>query len=147
MSEPIILDQSSREAVHAAKNAAQALELARVKQINDIADKVTEFIPDEDQMARIVRTQVEHVLARGTEQEKSIILARVPFLCQDVKDTKTELKKANERGERLEQMIVEMREDFNSKLANYSIVQAIVFGLVGLIVTAFVGALIMNVFK
>lgn len=86
MDEPIILNETARDAVHAQRDAAQAVEIARTKQIQDVADKVTEFIPDEEQMARIVRTQVEHVLAQGTEHEKSLILARVPFICQDIKN-------------------------------------------------------------
>lgn len=91
MEEPIILDEKSREAVHAQRNAAQAVEVARKVQIQEVADKVTEFIPDEHQMARIMREQIENVLARGTEQDKAMVLARVPFICQDIKNIDTRL--------------------------------------------------------
>lgn len=65
------LSPESREAVHKAKNAAQAVEVARIQQMESMGDMVQE--------------RIEHVLARGTEQEKSLILARVPYICQDIK--------------------------------------------------------------
>ncbi len=77
------LPDASRTAVHAARDAAQAVELAREIQTNRAAEaavsKVSQDIGD------ILQNRIEHVLAKGTEQEKSIILARVPYICQDIK--------------------------------------------------------------
>lgn len=77
------LPDVSREAVHAAKDAAQAVEMAREVQTTRVAEvtaqKVSENIGD------ILQSRIEHVLARGTETDKAIILARVPYICQDIK--------------------------------------------------------------
>lgn len=128
MDEPIILDEKQREAVHAARNAAQAVEIARAQQIQEVADRVTEFIPDENQMARIIREQVENVLAHGTEQDKSMILARVPYICQDIKDI-------NARGERIEVSIEELKEKFST----YPLVKTIVFSFVAAVLLGVLG--------
>ncbi len=78
-----ILPEESKDAVHAARDAAHAVEMAREVQTTRVAEaaanKVSENIGD------ILQTRIEHVLSRGTEQEKSIILARVPYICQDIK--------------------------------------------------------------
>lgn len=75
--------EASKEAVHATRDAAQKIEVARqiqtVEAANAAANRVTQNIGD------IMQDRIEYVLARGTEQEKSIILARVPFICQDIK--------------------------------------------------------------
>lgn len=97
MTDPIILNEKERQAVHAQRDAAQADILVRKVQIQEIAEKVTEKIPDQDQLAFIVRQQVENVLAHGTEQEKAMILARVPYICQDIKDIKGSLSNMEEK--------------------------------------------------
>ncbi len=94
------VQEASQVAVHAARNAAQALEISRQQQVISIGD--------------IVQERFEHVLAQGTEQEKSIILARVPYICQDIKginaalatiitkmdDVKNDLAKKDENNEK-----------------------------------------------
>ncbi len=72
----------SREAVHAVRDAQQQIELARQQQIVSIGD--------------MVQDRVENVLARGTEQEKAIILARVPYICQDIKGINSSLREIKE---------------------------------------------------
>ena len=84
------LPEDSHDAVHAARDHAQRVEMAREVQTTRVAkataDEVSANIGD------IVRSNIEHVLAKGTEQEKSIILARVPYICQDIKAINSSLK-------------------------------------------------------
>lgn len=124
MDEPVILDEAQRKAVHLQRDAAQAVEVARKVQIQEVADKVTEFIPDERQMARIIREEVENVLAKGTEQEKAMILARVPYICQDIKDIHNTLS------------------EIKDLLSTYPIIKILVFGFVGMVLVAVVTALL-----
>ncbi len=77
------LPEASHEAVHAARDHAQKVELAREVQTNRVAKATVDEVSAS--IGNIVRSNIEHVLARGTEQEKSIILARVPYICQDIK--------------------------------------------------------------
>lgn len=83
------IPEASHEAVHAARDAAQALEVAREQQVQKLGN--------------IVQERFERVLAFGTEQEKSMILARVPYICQDIKDingTLSEIKRMMEQVKR-----------------------------------------------
>lgn len=102
-----IAESQSAEAINATKNAAEAVERARAAQL---AAAVT---LTEERMANIVKHQVENVLATGSEQEKSIILARVPYICQDIKNF-------NARGERVEQAVQDIREMLEDKYAKKS---------------------------
>lgn len=76
------LPEASHEAVYAAKEAAKAVEVARQLQQQETAER----------MGDIMQERMEHVLAKGTEQEKSVILARVPYICQDIKGINITLK-------------------------------------------------------
>lgn len=77
------IPQASREAVHKARDAAQALEIARVTQAESIGD--------------IVQERFEHVLSQGTESQRAIILARVPYICQDIKAINVTLGDINKK--------------------------------------------------
>lgn len=114
----VTLDEQARQAVHAARNAAQAVEVARQTQFN------TAKAVDEKRMGEIVRAQMADVLSSGTESERSIILARVPYICADIKEINASLKVITET------------------MSTYPIVKALVFGFAGLILTSVVGALI-----
>lgn len=100
------LPEASHEAVHKARDAAQAVELARQLQTTEAAEaaaqKVTANIGD------IIQSRVEHVLARGTEQEKSIILARVPYICQDIKGI-------NQALSDIRNMMAQVKKDLDEK--------------------------------
>lgn len=105
--EVTLAESQSAEAINATKNAAEAVERARAAQL---AAAVT---LTEERMASIVKHQVENVLASGSEQDKSIILARVPYICQDIKNF-------NARGERVEQAVREILEMLEDKYAKKS---------------------------
>ncbi len=136
----IVLDQKAIEAVHAARDAAQAVETIRQIQIIRLADeaskkaaeiasnRVEEKLIDEQRMSEIVKTQVENVLAKGTEQDRAIILARVPYICQDI-------KKTDGRLENIEKSVDQLTES----LATFPLIQKLVFGLVGAILTGVFG--------
>lgn len=106
--EPIILDETSKAAVHAAKNAAQAVEIARQEQLDKATitaaeraahlatERIAEKVLDEQRFAEIVRTQMQHVLETGSEKGREAIIARIPYVCEDIRGIKldlTEIKK------------------------------------------------------
>jgi len=125
MTDPLTEAQEVSEvAAHKAKSAAAAVELAREVQQKELIDRVTKDIVGERRLAEVVKEQVENVLATGSEQEKTLVLARVPFICQDIKDIHSTLVKINEA------------------LRYMPLIQILVFGLVGMIVIAVIGALI-----
>lgn len=126
--------QASHEAIYAAKNAAQALEIARQEQMNNLGD--------------IVQERFEHVLALGTEQEKSIVLARVPYICQDIKDIKGSLQGISDKMDRVKTDLDAKDEKFEKKyltqeqFAPYKWVMGIIGGVV---ITTVVAALLANI--
>ncbi len=142
MESELQLDEKAKEAVTAAKNAAYAVELARQAQISNFAvetaqkaaevasERIKEKIIDEQRMAIIVKHQVENVLLKGTEQERSMILARVPYICQDI-------KKTDGRLENIEQSIQDIKEN----VSTFPLIQKLVFGLVGAILAGAVSAM------
>lgn len=134
--DPVVLDQKEREAVHAAREAAQADLMARKVQIQEVASKITENIPDEQRMAEVVREQVEHVLAKGTEQERAMIYARVPYICQDIKDIRKSI----------EGIEANIEDKFVTRY-EFSPVRMLAYGLAGLLLTATVGAMVAAIFK
>jgi predicted nucleotide-binding protein (sugar kinase/HSP70/actin superfamily) len=85
------LPEASHEAVHAARDHAQKVEMARQMQTTEAAEAAA-FAVSEN-IGDILQSRIEHVLAKGTEQEKSIILARVPYICQDIKNINKSLDK------------------------------------------------------
>ncbi len=102
----IDLPEASHEAVHAARDAAQAVELARQLQTDKAAEAAANKITQN--MGDILQTRLEHVLARGTEQEKAIILARVPYICQDIKGI-------NEALQNIVKMMEQVKKDLDAK--------------------------------
>jgi len=153
--EPIILDEKGRIAVHAARDAAYAVELARQVQAQELAKQATDVAAeiasqktvDEKRMAQIMREQVEHVLAMGTEQEKTMILARVKYVCQDIKEMKQILKEIMEQNEQLRVQLEQRSKELALLQQQSALANKIVFGFVALIVIGFMGAVSMLVFR
>lgn len=123
-----LAESQSMEAINAAKNAAEAVERARTAQLN-AAQALTE-----ERMGKIVRHQVENVLAIGSEQEKSIVLARVPYICQDIKTI-------NSRGQRLEDAMNEQNKQLALLQQSTALTNKIVYGAAGTVLLAFLGGL------
>ncbi len=140
---PIILGEEAREAVHAARDAEQAKQLAQQAFIQEAADnaarvatelatkRMSERMVDEDRMAAVVRKQMMDILSSGSDKERAIVLARVPYICQ-------EIEQINTRGQRIEDALVAL----NKILSNYPLVEKAVFGFIAMIVIAVVGAMI-----
>lgn len=124
-----VLDPKAREAVHAARDAAHAIEMARQAQVH-ATEKIEQKLVDEGRMAEIVHEQVTDVLSRGTESQRAIILARVPYICADI----TTIKKTMENTDAKLDLIAE-------KLVYVPMMQKLVFGLVSIILVAVAGAL------
>lgn len=130
------LPQASHDAVYADRDAAQALEVSRQLQIKSVGD--------------IVQERIEHVLAKGTEQEKSIILARVPYICQDIKTINATLQEIKGMMNQTKADLEAKDERNEKRFVNqdqFSPVRMLVFGFTGAILTAFAGGLIYVVFK
>lgn len=122
---------ASHEAVHAARDAAQALEVARVQQMENLGDMVQE--------------RFEHVLSRGTEQDKSIILARVPYICQDIKGINVALGEINKKMDQAKVDLDSRDEKNEKKFVNqdqFGPIQKIAYGFVGLILTGVIAAIL-----
>ncbi len=140
-------EEASAIAVHKVKNAQTAIELARQVQIDEAvqnsADKMTQNMGD------IVQERIEHVLARGTEQEKSIILARVPYICQDIKSMNAVLSEIRNMMAQVKVDLDAKDEKNDKKFVNqdqFAPVKLLAFGFAGAILTAFAGGLIYLVF-
>lgn len=125
---------ASREAVHAAKNAAQLLEVARQQQIENLGD--------------IVQARFEHVLSLGTESERAIILARVPYICQDIKEINVSLAQIISRMEAVKNDLIAKDEKNEKKyvtqeqFAPYKWVLSIIGSVV---IATIVGALLAKI--
>lgn len=129
---PKYLSDEAKERIHAAKNAAQADEVARVELAERAAteaavrseERLAEKIVDEERLAVIVRKQLQYVLSEGSETNRSIILARVPYICADIKAINANVQELKEL------------------LGTYPVVKSLVFGVVSMILTSVVGALL-----
>lgn len=122
---------ASHEAVHAARDAAQALEVARVQQMENLGDMVQE--------------RFEHVLAMGTEQDKTIILARVKYICQDIKDINGALKDIIRKMDQTKLDLDVKDEKNEKKFVTHDQFSPFKWGatlIATLVVTAIVGALL-----
>lgn len=104
--EHIDLPEASHEAVHAARDAAQAIELSRQLQTEKAAEAAVSKVTN--RMGDIMQERMEHVLAKGTEQDKAMILARVPFICQDIKSISFALREISQKMD-------QVKEDLDAK--------------------------------
>ena len=118
MSEHEPLDQTSHDAVQAARKLQHAVELARQTQMERAS------MDSEARMGEIFREQLVDVLSRGTEKDRALILARVPYICAEITGINHNL------------------EIIKEKLVYAPLIQKLVFGMVTIILTAVVGALV-----
>jgi hypothetical protein len=131
---PPELSLEAKEAIHRAKNAAQAVEISRENQVQSIAD--------------IVQERFEHVLSRGTEQEKSIILARVPYICQDIKQINSKFDTILEKMEEVKNDLDKKDEKNESKFLTKEQFGPFRWALMiigSVVITTVVGSLLANV--
>lgn len=122
MPEPV-LDEQARKAVHAARDAAFQVEIVRQQQSEEAASRAAESL------ASVVRQQLQEVLSQGTEKERAVILARVPFICQDIKDINKSLK------------------EIQVTMVYIPLIQKLVFGMVGIVLTSITGGIMLLLIK
>lgn len=134
------VDAASRDAVHAQKNAAQKVETARQVQMEETAYNAASQVVE--RVGDIMQARMEHVLSMGTEKEKALILARVPYICQDIKEINKKFDVILGKMEEVKKDLSEKDDANDKKYVNhdqFGPVQKVVYGLIGLVLTA-VGA-------
>lgn len=116
--------EASEKAVHAAKNAAQAVEMARALQAAALHETTTQSIAE----------ALRQVFGEYTEQQRFVDLKRVPLICKQI--------------ENIDYSLTEIRETLksnNDKFVNqdqFWPVKTLVYGVVGLMLTGVVTALL-----
>ncbi len=138
MDSEIKLNPKSREAVHAARDAAQALEIARQQQNDRVAENI----------GGIVQERLEHVLSMGTETEKAIVLARVPYICQDIKGINVALTEIKRMMEQTKIDLEKKDEKYETKYVTKESFSPYKWGLTiagSVVITTLVGAILANV--
>jgi len=116
--------EASAEAVHAAKNAAMAVELSREAQLAEAV--MTAALQTEASVLKAIR----EVFGDGDEQnpnQMKILVRRIPLICQDIKQIHTDMG--------------DMRADVAKINDNISkgvwiILGAVILGLMGMLFTA-----------
>lgn len=154
MTDEPFLDEKAQEAVHAARDAAQAIEVVRQQQIDTASDnaaakaaalaaeKMNEKIVDETRMAEIMREQVTHVLAQGSDRSGMMILARVPYICQNIVKIDENMEKMGEKVDKLKDAIeARLKEERVVSNKNYAPILAwtILLGILGIFGLAIAG--------
>lgn len=113
-------EQASAEAIHKAKNAQQAVEVARYAQI--------ESVMNSDRFALTVEDAVIRAFKAGIGDGRYIDVSRIPLICQSIVGIDKKLDDLVNRGE-------------------FKPVQAIAYGLVGLVLSSVVGALMLLILR
>lgn len=108
---------ASRNAVHAARNAQQAIEVAR-----------------EAQLASAIATAVKEAfnIEDNTGQKRFVDVSRVPLICQAIIG--------------IQQSLTKIEENMVTK-ETFSPIRSLVYGMVGLVLTGVVGALLTLVLR
>jgi hypothetical protein len=100
-----ILNAEARKAVHAIRDAAHATEVARQIQAEQATEQAAQIaaqtiaqkLVDEQRMGEITYEQVMKALSMGSEKDRAVVLARVPYICSEITNinkTLEEIKKA-----------------------------------------------------
>ncbi len=111
-------EEASAAAVHKAKNAQAAVEIARHVQFQEIISQIDEKI----------EKAVERGFKAGVDEKRYIDVTRIPLICQSIVGIDKKL------------------DDLVTKTEFWP-VKTIVYSLVGLILSGVVGALLMLLYK
>lgn len=120
---------ASQQAVHAQKNAAQAVETARAVQAQAIQDSTTQSFIE----------AIKQAFGSYTDQQRFIDLKQVPLLCKQVLSIHDDIKE-----------IKEMMRTNDARYVNqdqFAVVKALSYGLAGAVLSGFVAALLALVFR
>lgn len=86
-------EAASSEAVHKAKNAAQALEFARQAQLNDAVERTA--VRTKEQLLEALGEVFGNDNARDPAQMK-VLVQKIPLLCQNVQQTHLDISEIKE---------------------------------------------------
>ncbi len=120
---PEVID-ASLEAVHAAKNAAQAVETARAVQAAALHENTTQSLVE----------ALRQVFGEGQERQRFIDITRIPLICQSIIQMGDDLKEINKK--------------IDSKFVTneaFTPVKLIAYGLVSLTMLTVLGAILSSV--
>ncbi len=117
-------EEASRIAVHAQKNAAQAVEMARAAQMQ-AHDEIT---------TKALATALREVFGEQEESQRFIDTKRIPLICKDISEMRGNISDIKEMFIAADKRYVNQDQ--------FSPVQKLVYGVVALILTAVMGALI-----
>lgn len=123
-------EAASKEAVHKARGAQQAVEIARAAQIELAIN--TSSKRTEDALVFALRK----VFGENEKSGRFIDVSQIPLICKSIVD--------------MHEKITEMKQDLENKYVTryeFNPVRAIAFGLASLLLTATVGAMVAMVFK
>lgn len=110
-------EEAAQNAVHAAKNAQQAVELARAAQTKQMTESLTEALRD--------------VFGEGETSGRFVDITRIPLICKSILDMHANLTEIKEM----------LDQKFVSK-ERFAPIEKVVYGLVGLMLTAVVVAIL-----
>ncbi len=124
--------EASAEAVEAARVAAEAVEAARNKQVEQIANA------SDERTAKVLESALRHIFGEGERQKKFIDVSRIPFICDNIHNIAKDISD-------IKQAMEDAKEKADERYVNqdqFVPVKTIVYGLVSLILTGVVGAIL-----
>lgn len=134
---PDDLSEEAKEAIHQTRNAQQAVELAREVQNKQLV---------EDTALRTRDSVLEGLKEIFSDDAKdpgkmTVLTQRVPLLCQNVEQTHKEIGEINTKLDKLSDLI----DRKYVTIEKFTPTQLIAYGLVGLLGTAAVAALVSKI--
>lgn len=121
--------EAALAAIHAAKNAAQAVENARALQIAALNENTTNSLID----------ALRQVFGENSDKQRFIDVKKIPLICAQIDDIQDNIKEIKEMFRIADLRYVNQDQFFT--------VKALSFGFAGAVLSAFVAALIVMVFK
>lgn len=144
--EPIILDEKAREAVHAARNAAQAVELARVAQFQELTESLKEKTTATLTLAENkAKSLVESAAKDASNLIEIARLNAVKMLGDKSTGSEVEIRSMAKDISYIQQSIakIEMKLDRDYVTVDqFTPVRNIVYGMVGVFGLATMGAIL-----
>lgn len=116
--------EASREAVHAAKNAAQAVEVARTLQAAVLHESTTQSLSD----------ALRQVFGEYSEQQRFVDLKKIPLLCKQIENIDANISEI--KG------LIKLSDDKYVNQDQFWPIKTLVYGVVGLMLTGVVTALL-----
>lgn len=132
---PPKVTEASREAVHAARDAAQAIETARAVQATVLHESTTASLTE----------ALREVFGEYTEQQRFIDLKRVPLICKQIEYIHENIAEIKTMMDNVKSDLTKKDTDNSTKYVNqdqFWPVKTLVYGVVGIMLTGIVTALL-----